>query len=228
MPTLSDYLGQVVSSIATARMQSDMESVRLADHYASHPLLKHFSVPRFRVMNVKLDMPVAIHNIDDFDALRGKTQRAHFAVDSGPLVDALDAELETAGIALDAPAKKRIEQAIHTQAATVQRVDVLSTSTTHIVDTITNTLRRELTAAPDVTAQDREAFLARFTDTARSRLLTLHPGPQEINVIVNNAELRDMGPLELMTRIQVTLTEEGMEWKQIESGGEALSRLRPE
>ena len=228
MPKLSDYLGQVVSSIATARMQSDMESIRLADHYASHPLLKHFSVPRFRVMNVKLDMPVAIHDIDDFVGGRHGTQRAHVAMDSQPVLNTLDAELDGAGIMLDAPARERIEKAVRAQAATVQRVNVLSTSTTHLVDAVSNTVRKELAAAPDLTERDREAFLARFTDTARSRMLTLHPDPKDINVIVNNADLRDIGPPELMTRIQVTLTEEGMEWKQIESGGEALSRLRPE
>lgn len=55
---LSDYLGHLLSSVAKARMQADLETLRIAEQYHSHPLLKHFPVPRVRLPKVELSIPV--------------------------------------------------------------------------------------------------------------------------------------------------------------------------
>lgn len=64
MPYLGDYLGHLLSEIATARVQADLETVRMAELYASHPLLKHLPVPRFRLPNLTLDVPVLIQDVE--------------------------------------------------------------------------------------------------------------------------------------------------------------------
>ena len=60
MPYLGDFLGQLMSEIALARMQSDLETVRLAELYAEHPLLRTLPVPHLRLPNVDLEVPVLI------------------------------------------------------------------------------------------------------------------------------------------------------------------------
>ncbi len=42
MPNLGDYLGQLLSEITLARMHADLESIRIAELYAAHPLLRTF------------------------------------------------------------------------------------------------------------------------------------------------------------------------------------------
>lgn len=63
MITLNDYIGSLVSSVADARAQADMQTVRIAEAYAAHPLLKHFSVPRMRIGDVELSVPIGIENL---------------------------------------------------------------------------------------------------------------------------------------------------------------------
>jgi hypothetical protein len=63
MITLNDYIGSLVSSVADARAQADMQTVRIAEAYAAHPLLKHFSVPRMRIGDVELSVPIGIQNL---------------------------------------------------------------------------------------------------------------------------------------------------------------------
>ncbi|SMF17174.1 hypothetical protein [Pseudobacteriovorax antillogorgiicola] len=56
--SLGDYLGHLLSSVTKARMQADLETIRIAEQYQSHPLLKHFPVPRVRLPKVELNVPV--------------------------------------------------------------------------------------------------------------------------------------------------------------------------
>src|SRR3989442_8134315 len=79
MPYLGDYLGHLLSEITTARVQADLESVRIADLYASHPLLRHMAVPRFRLPNVTIDAPVVITRMEEAPA--GQPVRGGIGID---------------------------------------------------------------------------------------------------------------------------------------------------
>ena len=65
MPYLGDYLGHLLSEITIARMQADLEAVRVAELYATHPLLRTFPIPHFRLPDVDLDIPVVIQKLDN-------------------------------------------------------------------------------------------------------------------------------------------------------------------
>jgi hypothetical protein len=56
MPKLNEYLGGLVSEIASARKMADMQTVQ---EYAQDDLLKHFSIPRMKVSSVDLTVPFA-------------------------------------------------------------------------------------------------------------------------------------------------------------------------
>ena len=63
MPTLNEYLGGLFSSISDARVVSDVQAVQIAEQYAKHDLLKHFAVPRMRIGDIELTIPVAIDSL---------------------------------------------------------------------------------------------------------------------------------------------------------------------
>ncbi len=65
MPNLGDYLGQLLSELSIARMQADLETVRLAELYAMHPLLRTMPVPHMRLPDVDLEIPVLIKASED-------------------------------------------------------------------------------------------------------------------------------------------------------------------
>jgi hypothetical protein len=60
MITLKDYIGKVYKEVTNAKVQSDIETLAIAQEYAANPLLKHFSVPNIRIKNMELTIPVAI------------------------------------------------------------------------------------------------------------------------------------------------------------------------
>jgi len=58
--TLADYTGYIFLEIIKAREMADRHSRQLAEIYAQDPVLRHFSVPRFKVPKMELTIPVLI------------------------------------------------------------------------------------------------------------------------------------------------------------------------
>ena len=58
--TLADYTGYIFLEIIKAREMADRHSRALAEVYAQDEVLKHFSVPRFKVPKLELTIPVLI------------------------------------------------------------------------------------------------------------------------------------------------------------------------
>ena len=58
--TLADYTGYIFLEIIKAREMADRYSRKVAEVYGQDPVLKHFSVPRFKVPKMELTIPVLI------------------------------------------------------------------------------------------------------------------------------------------------------------------------
>ena len=82
MITLEEYLGTLVVNLAQARVLADIESAKIAEAYASNNLLKHFSIPRMKIEEVELVIPVAVAKIDidkkstPMQKLKGETKES--------------------------------------------------------------------------------------------------------------------------------------------------------
>ncbi len=60
MISLEEYIGGLVRSMAEARASADAYSAELAQQYHDHEILKHFAIPRMRIGNVEMEIPVAL------------------------------------------------------------------------------------------------------------------------------------------------------------------------
>ncbi len=58
--TLSDYVGYIFTEVVKARAIADDESRRMALLYAQDAVMQHFSVPRFKIPEMELTIPVLI------------------------------------------------------------------------------------------------------------------------------------------------------------------------
>ncbi len=67
MSELSDTLGHLLCEITRARMAADREAVRIARQYAEDDggLLRHFPVPRMRMPQLELTLPVVVSHIPE-------------------------------------------------------------------------------------------------------------------------------------------------------------------
>lgn len=54
----------MLADVARARVRADVEAVRIAEAYSRDPLLKNLSVPRFRMPDIVVDIPVVIAGVD--------------------------------------------------------------------------------------------------------------------------------------------------------------------
>ena len=233
MPYLGDYLGHLLSEIATARVQADLETVRMAELYASHPLLRHLPVPRFRLPTLTLDVPVVIKDVE-----AAKPDISLLGAESAPAAregfnTLLDLHLRRAGIELTEKERWILQGALDQVQAgyTADRLsapegvrsmldELVSAAVKIIGSSVSPTLAADPARLEGFESELRAAVLETFPDKtpASSRLL----------VQVTNTALRDAGPAELMTRLHLSISEDAVEWTTIESEGQTVERLLPE
>lgn len=79
MANLKDYIAGIVSSISDARVAADIQLVSIAEDYKANEILKFFAVPKMKIGDVELDIPVALSEINEKNVLsveQGKTLNA--------------------------------------------------------------------------------------------------------------------------------------------------------
>jgi hypothetical protein len=67
MADLSDFLGHILEELTRARVQADLETIRTAKLYAGDDqgLMKNFPIPRMRLPNIEITLPVVIDDTPD-------------------------------------------------------------------------------------------------------------------------------------------------------------------
>ena len=68
MPDVGRILGALISGVAHARRIADEESAAIAEYYKSNPLLEGMSVPRIRIPELVIDLPMIIEAQEDGQA----------------------------------------------------------------------------------------------------------------------------------------------------------------
>jgi hypothetical protein len=232
MPYLGDYIGNLLSEITTARVQADIESVRVAELYASHPLLKHIPVPHFRLPTVTLDVPVAIKEIEEV----GMEPAPASAVVLRSIRKNFDQVLSSRLKLSDVQAKN-LNREVSRKFTDFKQPSGVPLSMTHIADELVFTaakVLREPSREGRIEREDR-SNLERI-DKLESELKTglymefskFLKAPNRLNVAITTAELREAGSSEVMANIHLSITEDAFEWSVIESDGKPRSRLVPE
>jgi len=231
MPYLGDYLGHLLSEIATARVQADLETVRMAELYASHPLLRHLPVPRFRLPTLTLDVPVVIQDMEE-----AKPDISLLSAESAPAAregfnTLLDLHLRREGLelaekerwilqgALDQVQAGYTPDRLSAPGGVKSMLDDLVSAAVKFIGSSSLSLAADPARLQGFETDLRAAVLEQFPDkTATPRLL----------VQITNTALRDAGPAELMTRLHLSVSEDAVEWTTIESQGQTVERLLPE
>lgn len=235
MPYLGEYLGHLLSEIATARVQADLETVRMAELYASHPLLKHLPVPRFRLPTLTLDVPVVIQDVEAAQpdiSLLGSESASALREGFNRL---LDLQLARAGIALADKERLSLNETLAQVVAGYLAARSFDPANAGglVEDMIAATVKfiAYYSSAAQTLAAD-PARLQGFEGDLRAAALAPLPdkpaGPSRLLVQVTNTALRDAGPSELMTRLHLSVSEDAVEWTTVESQGQTVERLLPE
>ncbi|PRD68364.1 hypothetical protein C6P61_11665 [Malikia spinosa] len=240
MSELSETLGHLLCEITRARMAADRESVRIARQYAEDDggLLRHFPVPRMRMPQLELTLPVVVSHIP-------QGYVAKVAPDM--LVSALSANLKEAlkGLAIHVSTTE-IRKIVRADANLSQGLvsDQLPTLLTEQLHDHTRRLvERQLAkaaagngeAVPASQSAERFKEIAAIIRTQVNRTLDALPQrPVGISVDARTQQVKEVNQGgSFCLSLKLNVTEEGLDmvFEDSEPGQDklpALSRLVPE
>lgn len=232
MPYLGDYLGHLLSEITIARVQADLEAVRVAELYASHPLLRHVPVPHFRLPTMTLDVPIVIKAMEEAKA--GESPRGEVTLPTlrERFAGLLDLHLKRAKISLSRTEKSNLDQALNQTIENHTKAPYVSISAIHVADELVATTMKSLGDPKRARNSPESLKFERLSDdlkaASRQEFINLRSSPPRLSVAVTTAELREAGEKELLAQLHLSISEEAFEWTVVENQGTSNPRLIPE
>ena len=223
MPKLGDYLGQLLSEITMARMHADIESVKVAEFYADHPLLRNMPVPRFRMPDVEVDVPVVVQELEEPEP--GESPHGTPPVPKiREVFDKVIASLlAKESITLSAANKKKLKTVLDERTAALTKpsdvpIDVKKVSndfSQNAIEALGRLIKPEIKAV----------FEEKLKDSLRIEVVKIYKTPPRLKVLVTTGEIREAGPGEVITRLHLKISEEAFEWTTIETDEGKNDRL---
>jgi hypothetical protein len=230
MPNLGDYIGQLMSEIALARMQADLESIRIAELYASHPLLKTLPIPHLRLPEVNLDIPVLIESSEpprEGETPRGGTRPGTLAKRFSGVARRI---LDGFGIELSAAEHRHLAQMINARVDALWVPDEVAIDVRRVADELSTATIRHLSSTTPRRREPRvlpETLEAVLRDAANREFLSARTPAPRLSARVTSQELQEAGP-EGVTRLRLRITEQGLELTTIDGAEGPQVRLTPE
>jgi hypothetical protein len=235
MVKLQEYIGALISSVATGRVLADLQTVTLAEEYAKNSLLAHFPVPRMRIRQVQMTVPVAIDAIqleieNEYELLDGERFPSLTYREILRGLDVRSLPRETARALKEALAEnfQTLEARIrvHGNEAAIDFATIVATTTLEILRTTMSD--RPFAESSASSVHDTIATRIRKLAHAQIRVRTSKEILESLRVTVEADKLREKRPEDIVY-IKLDISEDGVEWHMMEtSDGKIASKLLPE
>lgn len=236
MPTLKEYLGSIVTSIIDARVMSDLQAVQVAEGYLKNKMLNAFPVPRMRIENVEVTIPVAVEQFEvEWEAVYEPIQNRSFnslayrellnSVGLERLPDQLSRDVRSMIAAETKDLEKRIKIAGNLEPLEnyIENITGFLRSKAEkdagLQKMIAERLSGKRESPKVIQNRIRELLAQEIKVLSEKKIL------ENLNVVIESANLQGHVQQNLMY-IKLKVTEEGMEWHRIENvDGEVENRL---
>lgn len=223
MPKLGDYIGHLLSEITIARMHADIEAVRVAELYADHPLLRNMPVPRFRMPDVEIDVPVVVKDLEEPPAGESPHGIPPIAEMRKVFDQVITSVLAKERITLTATSQKKLATVLDQRVAALTRPSEIAIDMNRVSNDFSINAVKAL--GEMIKPEQRAEFEERLKDALRIEFIKIRKPPTRLNVLVTTAEIREAGPNEVITRLHLKISEEAFEWTTIESDEGKDNRL---
>ena len=238
MAYLNEYLGAIVAHLSQARVLADLESARIALTYADNDLLRHFSIPRMKIDDVELTIPLAISELEmptdrDVKPLDHKaiTALTHSEILSSFGTRSLPAEASDS-------VRKEIAVPVENLIARVNK-DKSENPVAEYVSEVVEIVNRKIASfvekglIKDQDVQKWREISERFKTALGQKVkreianAATNPSLGILKVIVESDRLKEKAPGTLVT-IKMKISEEAMEWERLkDDNGNIISKLMP-
>jgi len=212
---------------------SDIQTVKVAEEYAKHDLLKHFAIPRMRIDDVEMTIPVALDQIEE------KTETVYQPIDHEKFNSFVYNQIVSIlGLKkLPAEASKRLRIEIAKQTQTLEQDIQIAKNLTPLKNYGRELANRILALEKDFPPFKRDVpqinieALPEYLEKTLSKQFKIASQTKSIdnlNVMVEAHRLREQKP-ENIIYIKLKISEDSMEWNRTETGdGEVEAKLLPE
>jgi hypothetical protein len=225
MADLGDLLGSLMSGLIRARRMADEQTAALAEYYKDNPLLEGLSVPRIRIPELTIDMPLLIEN-----QVEGESGEME---DPTKIADAAEAQLEATlsknNIKIDPTFHKTFLEEVKNQLELLKQTRppiMKETVARSVQGAFAATLTKTKTT---LTATDKEAIARDLRAKVSTVSIAKEPVTPSIVANIKTADVKERASTTSVVRLKITLKEEGLEWatQASESGG-VIRTLQPE
>ena len=239
MAKLGDFLGGLVSSISNARVNSDLQSLKIAEEYAKNNLLQHFAVPRMRVDEVELNIPVAI------DKFIEKIAKVYEPIDNKSFLSITYRQilkcLAVSKLSKEVSKTLRTYIAKHIQ---LLEAEIRVYQNENALEEFSKCIALKVIELKNIIFKEANRKqlskdeLSKLQDSIRNKLQASlkdeikYKSQREVlyslQVIVEADKLHEVRPDNIIN-IKMTVSEHGMEWIKMENNkGEVVTKLMPE
>ncbi len=235
MTNLSDYIGKLLAEITNARLQADMEAVRVAEFYSSHPLLSGMPAPRFRLPRIDIESPVIIKDVeeepDDDPAARDRLDTAAVAKIAGDIVAA---ELAEKNLKLKPAEVTDFKKNMTTHAKGMGAVLARPVSMSDIARELSHEAVRSvkkigrLDISNKVDPEELALLKAGIEKKLKGELIATRKAPPRIKVSALTHEIKEIKNRDYLFTLKLSISEEGVEVTKIEQDGDERDILVPE
>src|SRR5574341_890700 len=229
MPNLGEVLGAIMAGLTEARRVADEEALRVAERYQQEPLLRGLAVPRIRLPEVLIDLPVIIESQEEGEDEEPASPEDVASKSSQFLKDFAEKEK------ISLP-KNLIDNFTGMLTASLKKIIAKPVPGPRL-----GTRQAFASAGEAILVQlSRQAdfpisklVLARLRSQLREFIASIavvkEGKPPGINIIILTDQVKNKTDPQTVTRLHISLREEGLEWSEYSSdSGETVTKLTPE
>lgn len=209
---LGDVVGAMLADVARARVRADVEAMRIAEAYSRDPLLRHLSIPRFRLPELVVDLPVLVTGVDAPPG-SGEPWRAEEPTKT-ELANSVRVGAERSGLRLTKAQSEAVIGAVVERSAKLHKDEGnTALSPGAVADELANeaveAVKSKFKRDPDA---ERLKEFSRATRASLTSLLTAKLAPPlSTEVAYTSAEIKAHGDSANVVRLRVTITEDSYE-----------------
>jgi hypothetical protein len=232
MTDFSDVMGMIMVGMVRARHMADMETAAVAEMYKSEALLDGLTVPRVRIPELRVSMPILIE-------AEGAEEPTKLQ-DTAKVVDTLSKEIDKSfkaeNVELPAAVANRFKAEITSRMKSIADKNASGekkfVSRESVAREAQEAVVASLNAAESTKAIDRRSVerLVRGLGKRAGEVAIKTPGRlPTLNAGVRTADVKDKGSPDTVVRINIVLREEGLEWTlAADEDGKTRNQLTPE
>lgn len=231
MSELSEVLASVMVALVHARRMADEETAAVAEYYKDNPLLEGMSLPRVRVPEMTIDMPMVFEQyIPSKDAELDSSSNIHKAL-MQQFRQSLDDEdilskTKSFQAAFDKESKLALEKIADIQRTGTSRV-TREALLRGIDDAFVKALKKS-SSNKELPFEKTQVVSKAVRHRVSQVALKSNSNPVSMKTNVATSAVKESTNGSNSVRLQITLREEGLEWATSSQDGKLKNRLQPE